>query len=289
MLHLRKELNLSKTAMGEALGIPRTTLAGYEEGNFPTVEKLIAIADYFGVTLSELVQQDLSKGNLNKTTIGKKTPEKGNLKGNPKGNLIAVNEPGTSYQKTEIRLPFYGARTPQVITVTAEGRENIIYVPVKARAGYLLGLGDPEYMESLPTFSLPGLHNASFRMFEVEGNSMAPVLLNRDRIIGEWVESLANIRENRVHIVVHKDGILIKRLVNRLEKRGKIYAKSDSTTNRHDYPTLELDPEDIREVWYAHLKLSADFSEPAELYHRINDIELRLLEIEKENKKKRAN
>src|SRR6202008_3862673 len=88
------------------------------------------------------------------------------------------------------------SNVPRVVTVEPDGNENILYVPVKARAGYLLGYGDPEFIETLPSFRLPGLNNATFRMFEVEGPSMAPNIMSGDRIIGEWVESLDDIRDN---------------------------------------------------------------------------------------------
>jgi signal peptidase I len=180
---------------------------------------------------------------------------------------------------------------PRIITVDNSGNDNIIYVPVKARAGYLLGYGDAEFMETLPTFRLPGLNNATYRMFEVEGPSMAPNVLHGDRIIGEWIDELDKIRDNRVYVVVHKGGVAVKRVVNRLKERGKIYLKSDTIAHRHEFPTVEIDPEDINEVWYGRMKISSDFSEPAEVYHRLADLEMDVLEMKrllKENDKPRG-
>ena len=168
---------------------------------------------------------------------------------------------------------------PKVITVDAGGHDNIIYVPVKARAGYLNGYGDTEFMESLPTFRLPGLNNATYRMFEVEGPSMAPNVMSGDRIIGEWVDAVENIRDNRVHVIVHKGGVAIKRVLNRVRERGKLYLKSDTIAHRHEFPIVEIDPEDIREIWYGRLKISSDFTEPAEVYHRIADLETDVMEL----------
>jgi len=131
---------------------------------------------------------------------------------------------------------------PKIITVDNSGNDNIIYVPVKARAGYLSGYGDVEFMETLPTFRLPGLNNATYRMFEVDGPSMAPNVLHGDRIIGEWIDELDKIRDNRVYVVVHTGGVAVKRVVNRLKERGKLYLKSDTIAHRHEFPTLEIDP-----------------------------------------------
>jgi transcriptional regulator with XRE-family HTH domain len=174
----------------------------------------------------------------------------------------------------------YNLGAPKVITVNERQEENIIYVPVKARAGYLTGYGDPEFISTLPTYRLPGLDNATYRMFETDGPSMAPTITSGDRVIGQWVDSLDNIRENRVHVIVTRnDGIVIKRVQNRIDQRGKIVLKSDTITHRSEYPTYQIDPEDVKEIWYCRLKLSGDFSEPAEIYHRVNDLEADMVEV----------
>jgi transcriptional regulator with XRE-family HTH domain len=170
---------------------------------------------------------------------------------------------------------------PKIVTVDSSGSDNIVYVSVKARAGYLVGYGDKEYIESLPSFRLPGLTNGTFRAFEVEGSSMQPRLRNRDMAIGRWVGSLDEIRENRVHIVVLKDGVVIKRVINRIKERGKLYLKSDTPTNRQDYPILEIDPEDIVEIWYTVGFFSTDLREPEDIYLQLNDLKIEVQEIKK--------
>ena len=110
-------------------------------------------------------------------------------------------------------------------------------------------------------------------MFEVDGPSMAPNIMSGDRVIGEWVSDWNQIRENRVHVVVTKNGVVVKRILNRINARGKIVLKSDTVHHRKEFPTFDLDPAEILEIWYCRLKLSADFSEPSEIYTRLNDLE----------------
>lgn len=163
---------------------------------------------------------------------------------------------------------------PFVITMDNAGRENVTMVPVRARAGYLTGYGDPEFIQTLPTYTIPGLRNGTFRAFEVEGNSMAPTLNKNDIVIGDWVESLDDIRDDRVHIIVTKnDGIVVKRVLNRINEYGFLVCKSDSVTNRSEYPNINVAPEDILEIWYSRMYLSANFKSPSDLYQRINDLE----------------
>jgi transcriptional regulator with XRE-family HTH domain len=269
--YLRKKSGKTQDALSSELNIGRTTIANYEAGiSEPNVETLLTLAKYFGVSMDAL----LSKNVEDVIKSGEKDIMLRSAMTKKDAPAFSIS-PGESYSSI-----------PKIITVDSSGNDNIIYVPVKARAGYLLGYGDPEYMETLPTFRLPGLSNATYRMFEVEGPSMAPNVLHGDRIIGEWVDELDKIRDNRVYVVVHKGGVAVKRVVNRLKERGKIYLKSDTIAHRHEFPTIEIDPEDIREVWYGRMKISSDFSEPAEVYHRLADLEMDVMEMKRMMKDK---
>ncbi|EDP69490.1 transcriptional regulator [Flavobacteriales bacterium ALC-1] len=100
---------------------------------------------------------------------------------------------------------------PQVIAVNQTGDENVVYVPVKARAGYLDGYGDPEYIETLPSFNMPHLTNGTYRCFEVKGNSMVRTFFDGDLVFGKYVEDLNDIKDGRIYVIVSKnDGISIK-------------------------------------------------------------------------------
>lgn len=255
--YLRKRSGKTQDGLSSELNIGRTTIANYEAGiSEPNVETLLTFANFFGTSVDDLLSKNLEE----------------TLKSEDKDlSLRGAFQPQ--------QQPFTGV--PRIITVDHDGNDNIIYVPVKARAGYLLGYGDAEFMESLPTFRLPGLNNATYRMFEVEGPSMAPNVLHGDRIIGEWIDSFDKVRDNRVYVVVHKGGVAVKRVINRLKERGKFYLKSDTIAHRHEFPTLEVDPEDIREIWYGRLKISSDFSEPAEVYHRLADLEMDVMEMKR--------
>ena len=203
-------------------------------------------------------------------------PAKNNLKQPLNASSKSVNLPLPSHGWEGN----YNLGAPKIITINENREENIIYVPVKARAGYLSGYGDPEFMQTLPTLRIPGLNKATYRMFETEGPSMAPGIISGDRIIAQWVGSLNEIRENRVHIIVTaNNGIVIKRVLNRIDQRGKLVLKSDTINHRAEYPSYEIEPSEIMEIWYARLKLSSDFSEPSEVYHRLADLEADMVEV----------
>ncbi|MFD2961332.1 MULTISPECIES: S24 family peptidase [Olivibacter] len=183
---------------------------------------------------------------------------------------------------TPALTPTLNMGVPQVVTVDNLGRDNVPLVPVRARAGYLSGYGDPEYIKELPSYNLPTLRNGTYRAFEVEGHSMTPTLKNHDIVVGEWVENLDYIKDDRVYIVVTKtSGIVVKRVLNRIFEYGFIVAKSDAVNNRQDYPNLKIMPEDIIEIWYARLYISAEFKAPSDMWQRLNDLEAGLEMVKK--------
>ena len=288
---LRESRGLKQSEMLDSIGIAQTTWNNYEKGvSRPKYDDLIKISNTFDVSIDDLLKADLSKGNLIDKAKSKKFDTKGNLNSNPKGNLkgdytnkfkersTVLNEPQSTYKSSKM---------PSIVTVNEHGIDNIIYVPIKAQAGYLSGYTDQEYIESLPSFRMPGLNNNTYRMFEVEGISMSPTLSDKDRVIAEWVTNFDEIRENRIHVIIHTEGVCIKRVLNRVNEREKLYLKSDTLTHRQDYPLLEIDPEHVKEIWYVRMKVSSDLREPSELYTRVTDLEINVHEIMKNLPKKK--
>ena len=218
----------------------------------------------------------------------------------PLAEVSTFNETGISYgslppalksQKIKIidpptdpPTPNFGVSAvylaPQIITVDSQHNDNIVYVPVKAAAGYLTGYADATFIEKLPSFTLPGLRDKTYRAFEIDGDSMYPTLENKEMIIGERVEKLEYIREDRVHVLVTKNqGVIVKRLLNRIDKYGYVVCKSDAVNDRNLYPNIEVRPEDIVEIWYGVWHGGFSFKSPGDLWKRQNNLEADLTDI----------
>ncbi len=60
-LKYHRELNhLSQSALAKATGIPQTTISAYENGaNLPNIQNCITLADFYEITLDELVGRDM--------------------------------------------------------------------------------------------------------------------------------------------------------------------------------------------------------------------------------------
>jgi transcriptional regulator with XRE-family HTH domain len=139
---LRKRLSLTQDQFAQRLGIKRSLVGAYEEGRAePRLELLQKMAELFSISVDLLIGKDYS------SSSGELTIE-------------------TNYARGKEVL---------VVTVDADDKQNIEFVPHKAAAGYLNGYADTEYVKELPHFSLPNLKQGTYRAFEISGDSMLPL------------------------------------------------------------------------------------------------------------------
>jgi transcriptional regulator with XRE-family HTH domain len=175
--YLRAQLGYSQQKVADGLTITRSRYSRYEDDDTqPPIELLIKMSRYFHVSIDLLVSVDL-----------KKIPLK---------ELIELPD-------NKILLP---------IKVDRSGEKKIEIITQKATMGYLTGYSDPEYIESLPTISLPFLAPGTYRAFTAIGDSMPP---HKDStiIIGHYLENNNNIKTGKTYIFVTRDeGITYKRL-----------------------------------------------------------------------------
>ncbi|MGQ0739094.1 MAG: S24 family peptidase [Bacteroidota bacterium] len=256
----------------------------------PGLDDLERITKYFGFTETELLHHDLSKeGKFDEKGRYIKIDEKGKSDGKGLGKNTAKKYPHSanlSFVNEDKPVVITKDRVPQVITIDSQGNENVVMVPVKARAGYLNGYADPEFMAILPAYRLPGLNNGTFRLFEVDGLSMYPTLHAGDLVIGSYVEQLGIVRDDRVHVIVtNNDGVVVKRVLNRIKTDGKLILKSDNYKDRDMYPPIVCDQQDVIEIWYATGFISRQMRPPSETYNRLIDLEGRFTLLEAAVKK----
>lgn len=206
--YLRTERGKSQNEVAESLMIQRDRYSKYEgDKSDPPLDILQKISRYFHVSIDILLTVDLRKI--------------------PLEELLKMVD-------NRILLP---------IKTDDKGRNLIEIVPHKARMGYASGYADPEFIESLPTFSLPILGSGKFRAFPGEGDSMPP---HRDSsfIIGEYVERLSDVKDGKTYILVtHDQGIVYKRL----NRSGKYTFNASS--NNVVYAPYEVKFSDVLEIW----------------------------------------
>lgn len=223
---LRKQKKWTQTDFAKKLGIKRSLVGSYEEGR--AVPKLLVIQQMsllFNISIDQLLTLDLSKEKI--------FPPVQNLK------VLST-------------------------VVDADNEERICIVPIKASAGYLNGLSDPEYVAELPHFALPVNElpqNKSYRVFQIKGDSMLPVPSGA-YIFCDYVESFNGIRNGKAYVLITADeGIVYKRVFNQIKEDKTLLLKSDNEA----YDPYSVKAKDVLEVWQAIGFLTFDLPEPDEM------------------------
>lgn len=167
---------------------------------------------------------------------------------------------------------------PKVVTVNQENHENMVLVDVKAAAGYPTNVQEPHWYNELPAFHfpLPQYKNATFRGFQVQGDSMLPQLKPKEWVIARAVDNIEEVTNNKLGVVVLKDSVLVKKLYK-------------STTNdaltlisvNPEYPTITLAPHEIQEIWLVTSKLTFELDDVGESAS-LHDITLAIERLSKE-------
>lgn len=228
---LRKKWNLTQQQFADILGIKRSMIGAYEEDRAsPKMDNMKQIANYFGITVDELVSEK-----INDKWLDEREKRKEQEKEIKAGNLRVLS-----------------------ITVDAQDNENIELVPVKASAGYVNGYADPEFVKELPKFHLPMLKGGTFRAFEIKGDSMLPIQPG-SIVVGEYMDDWRQIKSNETYVVVSKnDGIVYKRIITKSKESKSFVMKSDNKV----YEPYNMDVDEILEIWKAKAYISTSFPEP---------------------------
>lgn len=153
-------------------------------------------------------------------------------------------------------------RVLTIVTSTQED-ERIVHVPIPAQAGYAAELGDPTFIQDLPTYTLPDYKYkvGTHRSFDVAGDSMEPTLFEGDKVICSFLEPTlweAAIKNNYVYVIVTRADVVVKRVTNVLKQEKQLELISDNNF----YEPYRVNIGDIREVWYVRAKMSPFLPSP---------------------------
>lgn len=274
---LRKKNNLKQSEMLTLFGVKPTTWSDYERGKTtPSIDLLFSISEYFGVEIRELVKTDLQKVSFDQKENAEKTESKGKVSGKFTGKFLGKSEQNDSASPQMAKL------FPKGISEESNANGNIAFVPIKARAGYLCGYGDIGFIGGLQHFTMPGFREGPYRMFEVDGDSMYPTLTHGDYVIAKRLENIADIRLYGIYVVLtREDGIVVKRLLNRVETEFKLILKSDN----EGYPERNLAIEEVLEIWFCTGYVSFTIKDAPQIHHILHNVVDRLNLLEEKAKK----
>lgn len=152
-------------------------MSKYEEGKSePPIPTLTCLARYYHVIMDIMTDVGLHTVNMD--------------------NLMELGD-------NRILLP---------VLVDRECNDNIEVVPIKARAGYLQGNGDPEFIQILNFISPAELPVGKYRAFPIVGDSI-PLHQLGSFIVSRYIESLNDIKDGKTYVILSRnDGIVHKRV-----------------------------------------------------------------------------
>ena len=135
---------------------------------------------------------------------------------------------------------------PKMVTVDSGDRENMVLVSAKAAAGYPQNIQDRSWYEQLPAFDLPipEFRNATYRGFQVEGDSMLPNIKPGEWVLARAIEHIDEVSPNKMYVVVLEDSVLVKKIEKRPNSNNITLISINET-----YPPYDIKPFQIQEIW----------------------------------------
>ena len=217
---LRKRAGKSQEELAQTLGLTRSSYSGYENAVAePNIFTLNRISQLYGLLLDDLVNKDFS----------------------------AYSEQEWKMVDEGIHTDVRGSKLRVLSSMVDSNNEELIeMIPQAARAGYVAGYADPEYLKVLPTFSLPFLSKSKkYRSFPIEGDSVPPVS-HGSFVTGEFIQNWQLIKSGTPCIVVtQNDGIVFKVVNNFLDSHKSLQLCSTNP----QYPPYMVHGNEIIEVW----------------------------------------
>ncbi len=142
---------------------------------------------------------------------------------------------------------------PKVVTVDSSENDNMVLVNAKAAAGYPQNIQDTSWYKQLPAFDIPipEFRNATYRGFQIEGDSMLPNLHPGEWVLARAVESLDDLSLSKMYVVVLHDAVLVKKIERHPNTEKLILISLNEV-----YPPYEISVENIQELWQVSSKIT---------------------------------
>ncbi|PNW26662.1 helix-turn-helix domain-containing protein [Formosa algae] len=176
---IRSVKSLSQQAFADIFDLKRGTLGAYEEGRSePKIETIIKIANYFSISIDDILTKELTVNQLFKFHA--------ELEGNP--DMI-------------IKKKF-----TEIPCITFEDHNN--YINLASNANFI---------NDLTPIALPIKSDNSLRAFVVNNLEMTSEnngLFPKDIVIGEWTpkSDFEKITQPEIFLILTKDELLLKRI-----------------------------------------------------------------------------
>lgn len=240
LIELRKRhLHLNQRDFGKPISYTQSAISEIEKGNNGITNKfLLSLSNYYKVRIQWLENGELPIFKLSN-----------DINGASISSVFQVDEEISNNKFIDI-----GNGTMLMLTPL---------VDEYAYAGYLTGFKDPEYIEELPSHPIfvNKYHKGNYQSFTAIGDSMTSsdpnliedniyhgnIVTGREIIKDHWTSQL-HTHKFLDYVIVHKEGILIKRIINHDVSKGVITIHS-LNENKDLYPDRDLNLDDIYQLF----------------------------------------
>ncbi len=244
--HLRSLKGLTQEQFSSELEISKSRVGSYEEGRSePPIDTLIELSNFFKIPIDALVKNDLTLG------------------------------------EDDAFIDIGNQRVLFPMRVDENNNDVIEVVTKEASAGYLQGYSDTEYVANLPIMSLNFLPTGKHRAFPIKGDSMHPWVKDGDVVVGEYLESVKQVKNNWCYIILTRnEGLVYKRVFTSKLDDGYLTLSSDNKV----YQPYLLHLSDVLEIWQFKLNLcigqyEEDEINPANILNLMRSVGIELKDL----------
>ena len=136
---------------------------------------------------------------------------------------------------------------------TGGGGGNILFTTIRAFAGSTLGA---ESAEDNTYFSIPGVGGSGLVAFQIDGNSMEPVIRHGDIVVCRSVENLNDIRDNEIYAVRSSGNVWVKYVQKIYNDRGRVVRFKLISANYFDHDPFEEEVNETTRLYKVVRKIS---------------------------------
>ena len=236
---IRTVKKLSQAAFAEIFSLARPSVGAYEEERAePKLETVIQIANYFGISIDSLLTKELTINDLYNF------------------NIHLVEEVGKN------------APPPKKAEVSDSFIKSVM-VPSGKQLEYIVHISNRDFIASLPKVLIPQNHDKNIRAFEMTTDDMHDNFhgINiGDLVFGKKMSSPYKFGRNKLHIVVTKEKISIRRVK---AKKDSIELIPDNT----NFAPFDISKAEIVEAWEVFGYFSNKIEAPTLVSERIMHLE----------------
>lgn len=236
---LRTDKGLTQDELADRIGKKKNHVSHYESGrNAPQVETLALIAAALSTTTDYLLTgAEPSESNRVRAAVFDK--EFGEI---DQTHLYPQFVPPDTDTVPLNRV------SEQIVNYNS-GTHNYL-VPIRAQAGLGFDFGTEVLDEDLKPLVIPGVDYAAYT-FEVEGDSMEPLLFEGDYVVCKRVQETSDLNHDAIYLVITRSSGVYIKLFKALSDSQFVFASTNTK-----YKDTRLDHDDVREIWEATVRLS---------------------------------